>query len=108
MAEPEDKIPKINPNEVELLIEKFEQNKLDEQEKKIIVGLLRTLLSMVSLLQERKVTLLRLKEMIFGKKSEKRNRGEGEAKEGSESGGPEAEDGADGKTPKNEKLEGSE
>ena len=29
MAEPEDRIPKINMAEVELLIEKFEQNKLD-------------------------------------------------------------------------------
>ena len=88
MAEPEDKIPKINPTEVELLIEKFEQNKLDEQEKKIIVRLLRTLLTMVSLLQERKVKRQRLKEMIFGKKSEKTKREEGargEPKDGPQS-----------------------
>jgi hypothetical protein len=39
-----DKIPKIDPAEVDLLIEKFEQNKLSDQDKRVITGLLRTLL----------------------------------------------------------------
>jgi hypothetical protein len=43
MADSSDEIPKINPNDVEQLIEKFEQNRLNEQEKKLITGLLRTL-----------------------------------------------------------------
>jgi hypothetical protein len=38
MAEPDDKIPKINPAEVELLIQKFEQNKLEKQDKRMIAG----------------------------------------------------------------------
>lgn len=76
MAKPDDKIPKINPTEVELLIKKFEQNKLAEREKQLIAGLLRTLLSLVSLLQDKKVTIMRLKQMIFGKKGETRKRDE--------------------------------
>src|SRR6266540_2152601 len=52
-----DKIPKIDPAEVDLLIEKFEQNKLSDQDKKVISGLLRTLLYLVAELQDKKATL---------------------------------------------------
>src|SRR6266508_954685 len=69
-----DKIPKIDPAEVDLLIEKFEQNKLSDQDKKVISGLLRTLLYLVAELQYMNATLLRLREMIFGRKSEKRKK----------------------------------
>src|SRR5215475_1836361 len=81
MAEPDDEIPKINPSEVETLIKKIEQTTLSEQDKRMITRLLRTLLYVVGLLQEKKVTLLRLKEMVFGKKSEKMKRREGEKDE---------------------------
>src|SRR5262245_22914368 len=111
MAEPDDEIPKINPSEVENLIEKIWQNKLDEQDKRMMSRLLRTLLYVVSLLQEKKVTLLRLKALIFGKKSEKRKRDEGEKgepKDEPESRGQEGEKGENVKTPRNEKAEGDE
>jgi transposase len=111
MAEPDDKIPKINPSEVEILIKKIEQNQLDEQDKRMITGLLRTLLYLVNLLQDQKVTLLRLKEMIFGKKSEKRKReegGAGDSQNESEGGNKESEKGEDHKAPRNEKREESE
>src|SRR5215475_6047724 len=77
----DDKIPKIDPAEVELLIEKFEQNKLSDQDKRVITRLLRTLLSIVGILQEKKATLMRLQEMIFGhkNKSEKRKKGNTES-----------------------------
>lgn len=71
MAEPNDEIPKINPNEVEQLIEKFEQNRLDAEEKKLISGLLRTLLTLASVLEKKKVSIRRLRDLIFGKKREK-------------------------------------
>src|SRR5262249_56792127 len=77
----------------------------------MIVRLLQTLLRVVSMLQEKKVTLLRLKEMVFGKKSEKMKREEGEKgepKDGPESGGQEAGKADGSQTPKNEKLEGVE
>src|SRR6266542_534964 len=75
VAEPDDEIPKINPSEVETLIKKIEQTTLSEQDKRMITRLLRTLLYVVGLLQEKKVTLLRLKELVFGKKSEAGARG---------------------------------
>ena len=111
MAEPDDEMPKINPSEVETLIEKIWQNKLDEQDKRMIDRLLRTLLYVVNMLQEKKVTLLRLKEMVFGKKSEKMKRGEGEKgepKDGPGSGVQEGGKGDGSQRPKNEKLEGVE
>lgn len=46
MAEPNDEIPKINPSEVETLIEKIGQITLSEQDKRKITRLLRTLLYM--------------------------------------------------------------
>src|SRR5262245_10916729 len=39
-----DKIPQVDPTEIEILIEKFEQNKLEERERRLIVALLRTFL----------------------------------------------------------------
>jgi hypothetical protein len=73
MAEAE-KIPKIDPAEVENLIERVKQNKLDERETELIAGLLRTLLYLIAMLQDRKATILRLREMIFGRRSEKRKK----------------------------------
>jgi hypothetical protein len=111
VAEPNDEIPKINPSEVETLIEKIEQNTLSEQDKRKITRLLRTLLYVVGMLQEKKITLLRLKEMVFGKKSEKMKRGEGEKgepKDGPESDAQEGGKGGGSQTPKNEKLEEAE
>src|SRR5262245_32770214 len=66
-----DKIPQIDPTEIEILIEKFEQNKLEERERRLIVALLRTFLYIVAQLHEKKITLLKIKDMIFGRKSEK-------------------------------------
>lgn len=111
MAEADEDIPKINPSEVETLIEKIWQNKLEEQDKRKIDRLLRTLLQVVSMLRERKITLLKLKDMIFGKKSEKMKREEGEkggGKDGPESGVQEGGKGDESQRPKNEKVEGTE
>src|SRR5262245_53830569 len=66
-----DKIQQIDPTEIEILIEKFEQNKLEERERRLIVALLRTFLYIVAQLHEKKITLLKIKDMIFGRKSEK-------------------------------------
>src|SRR5262245_30995484 len=70
MAE-SDKIPQIDPTEIEILIQKIEQNKLDERERRLIVALLRTFLYIVAQLQEKKITLLKIKDMIIGRKSDK-------------------------------------
>lgn len=66
-------IPKIDPSEIETLIAKFEQNQLDENEKGLITRLLRTLLMVVALLQQKnKLNLKQLRELFFGRRSEKR------------------------------------
>jgi hypothetical protein len=77
MAEAE-KIPKIDPAEVEILIERVKQNKLEEREAELIAGLLRALLYLVAMLQDKKATVIRLREMIFGRRSEKRKRADSE------------------------------
>lgn len=108
MAE-SDKVPQIDPAEIEILIQKIEQNKLDERERRLIVTLLRTFLYVVAQLQEKKITLLKLKEMIFGRKSEKNKRekekpgeGEKETAEGDPEGGGAGEQSHE---PRNEKQE---
>ena len=110
MAEPDDEIPKINPSEVETLINKIEQSNLEEQDKRMIIRLLRTFLYLISKLREKKVTLLKLKELVFGKRSEKMKRRDGE-KGGPKGGSGSPQEGGKGdgsQTPKNEHLEGAE
>ena len=108
MAE-SDKIPQIDPTEIEILIQKIEQNKLDDRERRLIVALLRTFLFIVAQLQEKKITLLKLKDMIFGRKSEKNKREKEKSKEGeketAEGGLEESRDDEQSQEPKNEKQE---
>jgi len=102
-----DKIPQIDPTEIEILIEKLEQNKLEERERRLVVALLRTFLYIVAQLQEKKITLLKIKDMIFGRKSEK-NKKEKDGKDGdqiSEGGSGAGESGEQRREPRNEKDE---
>src|SRR5262249_15439320 len=106
MAE-SDKIPQIDPAEVEILIQKIEQNKLDERERRLIAALLRTFLYIVAQLQEKKITLLKIKDMIFGHKSEKNKKekaGKGE-NQTSEGGSGDSESGEHSREPSDEKDE---
>src|SRR5215467_15342447 len=106
MAE-SDKIPQIDPTEIEILIQKIEQNKLDERERRLIVALLRTFLYIVAQLQEKKITLLKIKDMIFGRKSEKNKKekaGKGRD-QASEGGSGDGESGEQSGEPRNEKDE---
>src|SRR5215813_12192583 len=83
MAEAE-KIPKIDPAEVEILIERGKQNKLEEPQAELIAGPLRSLLYFVAMLQDRKASIIRLREMIFGRRSEKRKKADSEKDEDEE------------------------
>src|SRR5262249_8013436 len=102
-----DKIPQIDPTEIEILIEKFERNKLEERERRLIVDLLRTFLYIVDQLQEKKITLLKIKDMIFGRKSEKNKKEKEKAGKGgdqtSEGGSGDDESGEQSREPRNEK-----
>src|SRR5215813_4737890 len=110
MAE-SDKIPQIDPTEIEILIQKIEQNKLDERERRLIVTLLRTFLYIVAQLQEKKITLLKIKDMIFGRKSEKNKKEKEIAGKGgnqtSEGGSGDGGSGEQSREPSNEKDESS-
>jgi hypothetical protein len=81
MAEGENS-PKIDPAEIEVLIDRVKQNKLNQREAELIAGLLRTLLYLLGQLQDKTATIRRLQEMIFGRKSEKRKKGESKSPEG--------------------------
>jgi hypothetical protein len=104
-----DKIPQIDPTEIEILIEKLEQNKLEERERQLIVALLRTFQYIVAQLQEKKITLLKIKEVIFGRKSEKNKKEKEKAGKGgdqaSEDGSGDGESGEQSREPRNEKDE---
>jgi hypothetical protein len=73
----------------------------------LIAFLLRTFLYIVAQLQEKKITLLKIKDMIFGRKSEKNKKEKG-GKDGdqtSEGGSGKGESGEQRREPSNEKDE---
>lgn len=77
----EDPIPKTDPAEIETLISRIEQSNLGEEEKRLITRLLRTLLTIVAMLQEKKIKLRQLRKLLlFGWRSEKRKKSADEKK----------------------------
>jgi transposase len=88
MMAKEPQIPKTNPDEIEALIERLEQHKLDRRDEELIKRLLRFVLVLVDLVERKNLSIKQLKKMIFGWRTEKRGRvGKVEKKEE-----PEAED----------------
>jgi hypothetical protein len=70
MAKP-DEIPRTNPAEVENLIQQIRGTNLDPGVKDKIERLLRTILILVELLQRKNTSIKKLREMIFGKRTER-------------------------------------
>ena len=64
----------IETSEVEQLIRKAEQGILDGAEQRRLVPLLKTLLWLERTLLETRISLSKLKRILFGKKTEKRPR----------------------------------
>ena len=64
----------IEEAEVEQLIEKAQQGTLDAAEQKRLVPLLKTLVWLERTLLETRISLSKLKRILFGKKTEKRSR----------------------------------
>lgn len=58
--------------DVERLIDGLRQNTLGEEDRRLLERLLRLLLSLVHLLEQKNASLARLKRLLFGPKSEKR------------------------------------
>ncbi len=66
-----EEIPKTNPAEVENLIEQIRATNLEPSAKEKIERLLRTILILVELLQRKNTSIKKLREMIFGKHTER-------------------------------------
>lgn len=67
-----DDIPKTDPAEIERLIERLKQSNLDPRDLDLAERLLRMVLALVRVLQQKNASLKRLKRLIFGPASDKR------------------------------------
>jgi transposase len=70
----DEEIPKTNPAEIEKLIEQIRGTNLEQSSKEKIERLLRTVLILVQLLQRKNMSIRKLREMIFGPRTEKHKR----------------------------------
>ena len=79
-----DETPRTNPAEIENLIEQIRGTNLEPGVKEKIERLLRTILTLVELLQRKNTSIKKLRQMIFGKRTERHQTGkaEGQEKEG--------------------------
>jgi transposase len=68
-------IPKTDSAEIEILIERLKQNKLEQRDVELIERLLRTVMALVNLLQRKNMSIKRLRDLIFGRRTEKRKTG---------------------------------
>ena len=66
-----EEIPRTSPAEIESLIEQIRATNLDPGTRTKIERLLRTILMLVELLQRRNTSIRKLREMIFGKRTER-------------------------------------
>lgn len=80
MANRED-IPRTTPAEIEHLIEQIRGANLDQSSKDKIERLLRTVLTLVELLQRRNISIKKLRQMIFGQRTEKHHEKKAEGKD---------------------------
>lgn len=65
-------IPTTDPEQIEQLIERLKQTNLEPRDMQLLERLLRTFLSLVSLLQHKNASIRNLKRMIFGPKTDQR------------------------------------
>jgi transposase len=80
----EDETPRTSPAEIENLIEQIRKTNLEPGTKEKIERLLRTVLTLVELLQRKNTSIKKLRQMIFGKRTERHQtkKTEGREKEG--------------------------
>lgn len=76
-----DDIPKTNPVEIERLIKRLRQSNLDPRDLDRVERLLRLVLTLVNVLQQKNASLKRLKRLIFGPGSDQRSTAESQAAE---------------------------
>src|SRR5215475_15892352 len=80
----EDETPRTNPAEIENLIEQIRGTNLEPGAKEKIERLLRTVLALVELLQRKNTSIKKLRQMIFGKRTERHQtkKADGQEKDG--------------------------
>jgi hypothetical protein len=78
-------IPKTNRDEIEGLIKRIEGDQLREGDKDLITRLLRMWLVVLRLMGTPKMTMGKVKQMLFGKRSDKRSKSDSEKGESSTS-----------------------
>src|SRR5215467_2804794 len=80
----EDEAPRTNSAEIENLIEQVRRTNLEPGAKEKIERLLRTVLTLAELLQQKNTSIKKLRQMIFGKRTERhqKKKAEGREKEG--------------------------
>lgn len=67
-----DDIPSASQDEIESLIGRIERGELDEADRRKVGRLLRLLLTLISVVQEKNYSIKRLKRMLFGPSTDKR------------------------------------
>src|SRR5262249_55224630 len=77
----EDETPRTNPAEIESLIEQIRGTNLDPRAKDKVERLLRTVLTLVELLQRKNTSIKKLREMIFGNRTERHQARKAEGRE---------------------------
>ena len=87
MANRED-IPRTTPSEIEHLIRQIQGANLDQDSKDKIERLLRTVLNLVELLGRRNISIKKLRQMIFGRRTEKHHGKKSEDKDQKSESGP--------------------
>lgn len=68
----DEQIPKTDAAEIERVIERLRESNLEKKDQELVERLLRTVLTLVRVLQEKNISLKRLKRMIFGPGTDKR------------------------------------
>src|SRR5262249_27656531 len=67
-----EKLPKTNASEIEALIERFKGAQLKPGDAELIERLLRTVVMLLDLLERKSLSIKKLKAMIFGPRTERR------------------------------------
>ncbi|MGH9842884.1 MAG: IS66 family transposase [Blastocatellia bacterium] len=73
-----EEIPTADTDQIERLLDRVKQGKLEPDDAQLIERLLQTLLTLVSLLQGKNTTIRRLKELLFGSKERKKSKDQSE------------------------------
>ena len=76
-----DETPRTNPAEIENLIEQIRGTNLEPSAKEKVERLLRTILTLVELLQRKNTSIKKLRKMIFGKRTERHQSRKAEGQE---------------------------